>query len=179
MSECKRVLKPHGSFYIAIGDDYAANVKIIAASSNPGDCVLDPFSGSGTTAAAAYNMGRDYVGVSDVDDAFPLDSTESSDNDGDGVGDNADTDDDNDGLPDVDDWYSLDPDENTNGILDGIDAACSPDADWKNHGQYMSCVAQTAEQFLVDGLITETEKDAIVSAAAAQSDVGKKKGKKK
>ena len=169
MSECKRVLKPHGSFYIAIGDDYAANVKIIAdelglsmrnwiiwhytfgqqtktkfarahthifyfandekdftfndlavrvpsdrqliyndrranpigkmpddvwnqdvrvcgtfkeragwhpcqmpesllkrivaASSNPGDCVLDPFSGSGTTAAAAYNMGRDYVGM--------------------------------------------------------------------------------------------------------------------
>jgi len=30
MSVCKRVLKPDGSFYIAIGDDYAANVKIIA-----------------------------------------------------------------------------------------------------------------------------------------------------
>jgi len=30
MSECKRVLKPNGSFYIAIGDTYAANVKIIA-----------------------------------------------------------------------------------------------------------------------------------------------------
>jgi site-specific DNA-methyltransferase (adenine-specific) len=30
MSVCKKVLKPHGSFYIAIGDDYAANVKIIA-----------------------------------------------------------------------------------------------------------------------------------------------------
>jgi site-specific DNA-methyltransferase (adenine-specific) len=30
MSVCKWVLKPHGSFYIAIGDDYAANVKIIA-----------------------------------------------------------------------------------------------------------------------------------------------------
>ncbi len=29
MSICKKVLKPHGSFYIAIGDDYAANVKII------------------------------------------------------------------------------------------------------------------------------------------------------
>ncbi len=27
---CKKVLKPHGSFYIAIGDEYAANVKIIA-----------------------------------------------------------------------------------------------------------------------------------------------------
>ncbi len=169
MSVCKKVLKPHGSFYIAIGDDHAANVKIIgdelglfmrnwiiwhytfgqqmknkfarahthifyfvndrknftfndhavrvpsdrqllyndkranpigkmpddvwngyprvcgtfkertgwhpcqmpknllkriiAASSNPGDCVLDPFSGSGTTAAAAYQLGRRYLGV--------------------------------------------------------------------------------------------------------------------
>ena len=169
MSICKKVLKPHGSFYIAIGDDYAADVKIIAdelglfmrnwiiwhytfgqqtknkfarahthifyfandnknftfndhairvpsdrqliyndkranptgkmpndvwdefsrvcgtfkerqgwhpcqmpeslltriiaVSSNPGDCVLDPFSGSGTTAAAAIRLGRNYVGV--------------------------------------------------------------------------------------------------------------------
>ena len=169
MSICKKVLKPHGSFYIAIGDDYAANVKIIAdelglfmrnwiiwhytfgqqtkkkfarahthifylvndnknfifndyairvlsdrqliyndrranpkgkmpndvwdefprvcgtfkerqgwhpcqmpenlltrivsVSSNPGDCVLDPFSGSGTTTAAAVQLGRNYVGV--------------------------------------------------------------------------------------------------------------------
>ncbi len=169
MAACKQVLKPHGSFYIAIGDDYAANVKIIAdelglfmrnwiiwhytfgqqtktkfarahthifyfandeknftfndlavrvpsdrqllyndkranpigkmpddvwnqdvrvcgtfkeregwhpcqmpesllkriiaASSNPDDCVLDPFSGSGTTAAAACILGRNYVGI--------------------------------------------------------------------------------------------------------------------
>ena len=169
MSICKKVLMPHGSFYIAIGDEYAANVKIIAdelglfmrnwiiwhytfgqqtknkfarahthifyfvndnrnftfndyavrvlsdrqliyndrranpkgkmpndvwdefprvcgtfkerqgwhpcqmpeslltriisVSSNPGDCVLDPFSGSGTTAAVAVQLGRNYVGV--------------------------------------------------------------------------------------------------------------------
>ncbi|MBN2136522.1 MAG: site-specific DNA-methyltransferase [Sedimentisphaerales bacterium] len=169
MSVCKAVLKPHGSFYIAIGDDYAANLKIIAdelglfmrnwiiwhytfgqqtktkfarahthifyfvkdednftfndhavrvpsdrqltyndrranprgkmpddvwgefsrvcgtfkerqgwhpcqmpesllgriiaVSSNAGDCVLDPFSGSGTTAAAALRLGRNYAGV--------------------------------------------------------------------------------------------------------------------
>jgi site-specific DNA-methyltransferase (adenine-specific) len=37
--------------------------RIIAASSNPDDCVLDPFSGSGTTAAAAYQLGRSYVGI--------------------------------------------------------------------------------------------------------------------
>jgi len=30
MTACKKVLKPTGSFYIAIGDDYAANVKVIA-----------------------------------------------------------------------------------------------------------------------------------------------------
>jgi DNA modification methylase len=169
MSVCKAVLKPHGSFYIAIGDEYAANVKliadeiglymrnwiiwhytfgqqtknkfarshthifylvedknnftfndwavrvpsdrqliyndrranpagkmpddvwteysrvcgtfnerqlwhpcqmpesllkrIIAAGSNLGDLVLDPFIGSGTTAAAAARLGRDYAGI--------------------------------------------------------------------------------------------------------------------
>jgi len=169
MAACKKVLKPNGSFYIAIGDDYAANVKIIAdeiglflrnwiiwhytfgqqtknkfarshthifyfvndkknftfndyavrvpsdrqliyndrranpagklpddvwceyprvcgtfkeragwhpcqmpeslltriiaTSSNPGECVLDPFSGSGTTAAAAKQLGRNYTGI--------------------------------------------------------------------------------------------------------------------
>jgi len=30
MMVCKNVLKPHGSFYIAIGDEYVANVKVIA-----------------------------------------------------------------------------------------------------------------------------------------------------
>jgi site-specific DNA-methyltransferase (adenine-specific) len=169
MAACKKVLKPAGSFYIAIGDDYAANVKIIAdelglhlrnwiiwhytfgqqtknkfarshthifylvsdkknftfndhavrvpsdrqliyndrranpagkmpddvwteysrvcgtfkertgwhpcqmpesllkriiaASSNPGDCVLDPFCGSGTTPAAACRLDRNFVGI--------------------------------------------------------------------------------------------------------------------
>jgi len=181
MSVCKKVLRPHGSFYIAIGDDYAANVKVIAdefglfmrnwiiwhytfgqqtknkfarshthifylvkdeksftfndhavrvpsdrqliyndrranpkgkmpndvwdefsrvcgtfkerqgwhpcqmpeslltriivASSNPGDCVLDPFSGSGTTAAVAYQLGRDYVGI-DVSEEYVRNANE-------------------------------------------------------------------------------------------------------
>jgi DNA modification methylase len=169
MKACTRVLKPAGSFYIAIGDDYAANVKVIAdelglitrnwiiwhytfgqqtkkmfarahthifyfvnnsemftfnehtvrvpsarqliyndsranprgkmpddvwnsyprvcgtfkerqgwhpcqmpesllrriilVSSNADDCVLDPFSGSGTTAAVACQLGRNYAGI--------------------------------------------------------------------------------------------------------------------
>lgn len=42
----------------------------------------------------------DQDGVLDVDDAFPDDAFEQSDQDGDGIGDNADQDNDNDGLPD-------------------------------------------------------------------------------
>ena len=37
--------------------------KIILASSRPGDLVLDPFLGSGTTSAAAKKLGRHFVGI--------------------------------------------------------------------------------------------------------------------
>ena len=36
--------------------------RLVAVSSNPGDLVLDPFMGSGTTAVAAKALGRDYLG---------------------------------------------------------------------------------------------------------------------
>jgi len=38
-------------------------MRIIMASSHPGEVVLDPFVGSGTTAAAAKRLGRRYVGI--------------------------------------------------------------------------------------------------------------------
>ena len=37
--------------------------RMILASSNPGDWVLDPFLGSGTTAAAAHKLGRRWIGI--------------------------------------------------------------------------------------------------------------------
>ena len=37
--------------------------RVLLATSNPGDVVLDPFSGTGTTAAAAKMLGRDFVGI--------------------------------------------------------------------------------------------------------------------
>lgn len=37
--------------------------RIIAASSNPGDLMLDPFCGCGTTIAAAQKLGRRWVGI--------------------------------------------------------------------------------------------------------------------
>ncbi len=37
--------------------------KLMLASSNPGDVVLDPFLGSGTTSVVAKKLGRHYVGI--------------------------------------------------------------------------------------------------------------------
>jgi SAM-dependent methyltransferase len=37
--------------------------RIISASSNPGDLILDPFCGSGATPAAALQLSRRYAGI--------------------------------------------------------------------------------------------------------------------
>ena len=37
--------------------------RVLLATTNPGDLVLDPFSGTGTTAAAARRLGRNYIGL--------------------------------------------------------------------------------------------------------------------
>jgi hypothetical protein len=58
--------------------------------------------------------------------------------------------------------------------VDPIDQICSCENSWKNHGEYVKCVAHASEAFLISGLITEEEKDYYVSTAA-QSDCGDKK----
>jgi len=84
------------------------------------------------------------------------------DSDGDGVNDDIDQ------CPDTPEGEVV----NENGCSIAQLAPC--DGDWKNHGKYVSAVAHAAEDFLAAGLITEEEKDAIVSAAA-KSKCGKKK----
>ena len=46
---------------------------------------------------------------------------------------------------------------------------CPCDIQWKNHGGYVKCVAQTSKDFLVDGLITDVEKEMTISEAAESS----------
>ena len=45
--------------------------KIILASTNPGDLILDPFAGSGTTAVVAKKLGRDFVAI-EADEEYCL-----------------------------------------------------------------------------------------------------------
>jgi len=47
------------------------------------------------------------------------------------------------------------------------------DSPWRNHGEYLSALRDTADNFLVEGRITATEHDAILQAGAI-SDCGKK-----
>jgi len=72
------------------------------------------------------NGDGDGDGVLDVDDAFPLDESESLDTDSDGIGNNADTDDDGDGVLDTSDALPLDASETVD--TDGDDVGDNSDA---------------------------------------------------
>jgi len=60
-------------------------------------------------------------------------------------------------------------DENCDGNL----GECDPCSAWRNHGEYVRCVAHAVENLVTQGFIGEAQGDTLVSSAA-QSSVGKK-----
>ena len=83
-----------------------------------------------------YEIGRDFAiddvdgdGVTNFDDALPLDYRDSLDTDLDGIGNSVDTDDDGDGVPDTLDAFPLDPFETVDSDGDGVGNAADSDDD--------------------------------------------------
>lgn len=60
-------------------------------------------------------------------------------------------------------------DENCDGSL----GACDPTTVWRNHGQFVRCVAHEVDVLVAAGVISEEAGDALI-VSAAQSNVGKK-----
>jgi alpha-tubulin suppressor-like RCC1 family protein len=71
----------------------------------------------------------DGDGLQFLDDAFPLEFSESNDSDDDGIGDNADTDDDGDGAEDIMDAFPLDSSETNDNDNDGVGDNADTDDD--------------------------------------------------
>lgn len=125
----------------------------------------------------------DGDGVANAIDNCPTVANSSqSDIDGDAIGDTCDPDIDGDGVPNDLDACAMTPigDLVDQGNGCSIEQLCPCDGPrgtvmpWKNHGKYVSCTAHATNGFVDKGLISEAEKDAIMSAAG-QSACGKKK----
>jgi modification methylase len=63
LSRGKERIKVNGEKAHATQKPEALLYRVILSSSNPGDVVLDPFFGSGTTGAAAKKLGRNWIGI--------------------------------------------------------------------------------------------------------------------
>jgi len=119
----------------------------------------------------------DNDNVDDTDDNCPF--TQNSDQfdfDGDGLGDVCDPDADGDGVDnDFDQCPKTDLGQIVNAVGCSIPQLCpcnSPTeaiAIWKNHGEFVSCVARTSKVFVLEGLISKQTRSRLVRDAAQSS----------
>jgi len=155
----------------ADGDGLCESDDNCAAVPNPNQSDLD---GDGEGDACDPDIDGD--GVPNADDNCVFDGNASQrDTDGDGAGDACDTDLDGDGVLDANDACVPSPlgdVVNADGCAIADLCPCEHPDDatkWKNHGAYVKCVAHTTEDFVNAGLITDAEKDEVVSEAASSA----------
>jgi hypothetical protein len=151
-------------------DDTADNCPSVR---NAGQADLD---GDGLGDACDPDVDGDAI-ANEADNCSVNANASQADFDGDGLGDACDIDDDNDSVIDAADSCAGTPADvlilaNGCSSPQQLELVCSKAAPYRNHGQYVQCVAHEAEQQVSAGLIAAQEKDAIV-ASAAQSDIGK------
>jgi len=132
----------------------------------------------GDSAGDVCDLDDDNDTVDDEQDNCPLDANlDQADFDGDGAGDLCDSDDDNDNV--VDNFDEC-PMTVTGEVVEAGGCSvndlspCENENKWKNHGAYVRSVAHTSVDFVAAGLITEVEKDTIVSTAGSSSCGAKK-----
>jgi len=163
------VMPDSGTYYAITGDAGGFAIPILAA----GDYTIEFSGGDLTIASVTRTVGvgtasvaldllvggdTDGDGVPDDQDAFPGDPNETTDTDGDGIGNNADTDDDNDGVADAEDAFPLDPLESVDSDGDGI--GNNADTDDDNDG-----LSDTEEAtYGTDPLKADTDGDGVSDA---------------
>ena len=106
----------------------------------------------------------DSDGAPDDEDVFPLDGSETTDTDSDGVGNNTDTDDDGDEVLDADDAFPLDGSETTDTDRDGVGNNADTDDDGDE-------VLDADDAFPLDATeTTDTDSDGVGDNADADDD---------
>ena len=121
------------------------------------------------TLGDACDEDDDADGVLDVVDNCPLTVNPlQEDYDFDGIGDSCDQDSDNDS---VEDGIDECPRTTAASLVDGfgcsIEDRCPCDGDWKNHGAYVRCVAQTSKTLVQAAILLSGDTGEIVSEAAS------------